>query len=120
MSSKRINWVQPVVSVAGIAGVLLVSYVTMNTQSAVRGEQIRRIQDDARRMEATFEKCAGGLKESDKANATRIRLIEREVDGLGPVVKAIKEISDSNSMKLDALLNRGRVLNNGLVRNTGR
>ena len=104
MSDTRTNWVQVGFTGLAIIAAVFITGSSMSTESAVRGEQIRDIQEDARDPES-----------DGKKNAERIRLVEREVDGLGPAVQAVKDIADSNALKLDALLNRGRVSNNGLV-----
>ena len=120
MSDTRSSWVQ--VGIAGlvVVGAIIGVWLSMSTESAVHGEQIRRIKEDAYRLESSFQKCADGLAEEDRHNAEHIRLAERGIDGLVPVVKAIKEIADSNALKLDALLHRDRIANTRLVSTDGR
>ena len=104
MSDTRTNWLQLILSVIGMAGIVVVAYVSMSTQAAVQGEQIKQIQSETRTLTSSTEH-----------NAEHIRLSERAMDGLAPVVNAIKATSDSNAIKLDALLLRGRVSDTRLV-----
>lgn len=87
-----------------VAGAIFGVWLSMSNESAVRGEQIKHMQTGAQRRLLDIEH-----------NENHVRLAERDIDGLIPVVKAIKQISDGNSLKLDALLLRCRVSNGGIV-----
>jgi hypothetical protein len=95
MTEPKTSWIQAIIASLVMLGVISGMWMSANSEAAVRSEQIRTIQSDARDIEAYGKK-----------NADHIRLVEREVDGLKPAMEAIKAIADSNALKLDRLLSR--------------
>jgi hypothetical protein len=95
MTEPKTNWIQVILAGLAMLGVLSGMWMSVNTDAAIRGEQIHSIQAKAR-----------GLEAEGKKNADNIRLVERDVDGLKPAVQSLKDIADSNALKLDRLLSR--------------